>query len=62
VDFSKLHSVLNFSPIWNIDQGVEQVIKAISEKKVTNYMDPRFNNASFLSSQGLKMLARLSSA
>ena len=56
VDFSKIRRLLEFSPRWSIDQGIEQVITAFRDGRVVDYRDPRYNNAVYLSNAGLDRL------
>jgi len=52
VDFSKIRSSLGFEPKWALEEGVTQVIEALKNRAITDYQDPRYSNAKFLSEQG----------
>jgi nucleoside-diphosphate-sugar epimerase len=48
VSFAKINGELGYQTRWSLEQGIDQVIKAIEEGRVLNYRDARFNNANFL--------------
>ena len=52
VNFSKIHKTLNFKPNWTVDQGVDQVIEALTSGRVTDYRDAKYSNVLFLRSEG----------
>ncbi len=56
VNFDKIHRILNFSPQWIIEQGVQQVIAAFRDSKIENYKDARFSNLKYFSSVGINLL------
>jgi nucleoside-diphosphate-sugar epimerase len=48
VNFNKIRDTLGFAPEWVVEQGVEQVIKAIESGKIKDYRDPIYSNVKFL--------------
>ncbi len=58
VNFHKIRSILNFSPRWTIEQGIQQVIAAIMGGQVTDYKDARFSNLKYFSTIGMNLLDR----
>jgi nucleoside-diphosphate-sugar epimerase len=52
VNFSKIHKTLDFKAAWTVDQGVDQVIEAITSGRVTNYRDTKYSNVLFLRNEG----------
>ncbi len=58
VNFNKIRNILGFVPEWNVEQGVEQVIEAISSGKVKDYRDPMYSNVKFLGHEGTSRLVR----
>jgi nucleoside-diphosphate-sugar epimerase len=57
VNSNKINQVLGFSPEWSVEQGVKQVIEAISSGKVSDYRDARYSNIKFLKEEGIYLLA-----
>ncbi len=51
VSFKAINKTIGFVPKWTLDRGVQQVVDAINSGKVTNYEDPKYNNARFLSEE-----------
>ncbi len=49
VEFRRIRENLNFTPVWTLESGVQQVLDAISAGKVKNYQDPKYSNVKFLS-------------
>jgi nucleoside-diphosphate-sugar epimerase len=58
VSFNKINKALGFETKWSLEAGIEQVIRAIRSGEVTDYHDPRFNNAKFLQEKGAKDILR----
>jgi nucleoside-diphosphate-sugar epimerase len=56
VSFRKIHEVLGFSPRWTVEDGVQQVIAAMTSGKVQDYRDARYNNAQFLRETGFSLM------
>lgn len=56
VDFHKIETVLHYKPQWNIEQGIQQVIDAIEDRRVTDYRDARYSNIKYFSNTGMKIL------
>jgi len=57
VNFSRIRTVLKFSPEWTIEAGVRQVVDAIRGGRVIDYRHSKYSNVKFLSEQnghGLK--------
>ncbi len=48
VDFAKIRSVLGFTPEWNLEAGVSQVVEAVRSGAIVNYQDPVYSNVRFL--------------
>jgi nucleoside-diphosphate-sugar epimerase len=59
VNFDKIQRVLNFSPRWTIEQGIQQVIEVINNGQVTDYKDARYSNVKFLSRNGLEVFDKI---
>ena len=58
VDFSKIRNRLNFHPTWNVDEGIRQVLEAITNGEITDYRDVRYSNVAFLTQEGTETLQR----
>jgi nucleoside-diphosphate-sugar epimerase len=58
VNFSKIYRALHFTPQWNVEKGVRQVLAALGSGKITNYHDARYSNVKFLSEEGTARLIR----
>ena len=58
VDFSKIRNRLGFTPHWNVESGIQQVLEAIANGDVTDYSDSRYSNVKFLTEAGTTGLAR----
>jgi nucleoside-diphosphate-sugar epimerase len=48
VDFSKLHSFLNIRQIYNIDDGIKQIIEAFDKKIITDHRNNLYYNTNIL--------------
>jgi nucleoside-diphosphate-sugar epimerase len=48
VNFAKIRNTLNFTPQWNLEKGVRQVIEVIASGKVEDYTDSKYSNVKFL--------------
>jgi len=55
VDFSKIRNMLSFRPRWTIQDGVQQVVDAITQGDVTDYTDARYSNEKYFSQQRLTL-------
>lgn len=53
VSFAKIARVIGFRPSWTVEQGIEQVLDAISGGEVENFKDSRYSNVLYLSENGL---------
>ncbi len=58
VNFRKIQKILNYAPAWTIERGIQQVIEAISDGRVTDYKDASYSNLKFFSVSGIKLLER----
>jgi len=58
VDFGKIRSALGFIPQWRVEDGIQQVIEAISSGRVADYRDARYSNVKFLSDEGADCLTK----
>lgn len=58
VNFSKIRRVLGFTPQWTLEQGIQQVIDALSSGLIRDYRDARYSNAKFLSEEGVSRLIK----
>jgi nucleoside-diphosphate-sugar epimerase len=58
VSFNKISRTLGFRPKWTVDQGIDQVIEAISSGKVLDYRDAKYSNVLFLRQEGHERLSR----
>jgi nucleoside-diphosphate-sugar epimerase len=58
VDFTKIRTMLGFSPQWSLEDGIKQVIAALESGEVLNYGHPRYSNAKFLSEESNAHLIR----
>ena len=58
VSFRSIRTAIGFVPKWTLEQGVRQVVEAIQEGKITNYEDPKYHNARFLSEEVRVRLGR----
>jgi nucleoside-diphosphate-sugar epimerase len=52
VNFDKIRNMLNFVPEWTVEDGIKQVIQAIQDGKVENYMDNIYSNVKFMTDEG----------
>ncbi len=53
VNCDKLQRALNYQAHWTVEQGIQQVIAAIQDGRVTDYRDARYSNLKFLSTYGM---------
>jgi nucleoside-diphosphate-sugar epimerase len=58
VNFNKISRLLNFSPKWTVEQGIEQVIHAVRSGQVKDYKEAQYSNIKFLSGAGMDILDR----
>jgi nucleoside-diphosphate-sugar epimerase len=49
VDFSKIRTMLDFTPAWELEAGVRQVVDALRSGAIGDYRDPLYSNIRFLS-------------
>jgi hypothetical protein len=57
VSFAKIRELLNFTPQWTVEKGIEQVIAALRSGVVRDYQEARYSNAKFLTEQGSSILS-----
>jgi len=48
VNFSKIQNMLGFSPEWTLEQGVQQVVEAVTNGRVQDYRNSRYSNVQYL--------------
>lgn len=58
VNFSKIRRLLDFTPRWTLEQGIQQVIDALNSGVIQDYRDARYSNAKFLSEEGVSRLIK----
>jgi nucleoside-diphosphate-sugar epimerase len=58
VAFSRIRKTLGFHAQWTVEQGIEQVINAISSEQVKDYKEPQYSNIKFLTLEGITRLDR----
>ena len=51
VNSDKARSMLKFSPKWSIEDGIQEVADAITQKRIKDVSNPRFNNSESLKLQ-----------
>jgi nucleoside-diphosphate-sugar epimerase len=51
VDFRRIRDVLDFRAEWTLEQGVQQVLDAITEGKVMDYRDAKYSNVKYLTEE-----------
>jgi hypothetical protein len=56
VNFRRIREDLGFLPLWNISDGIDQVLDAIRNGLVTDYRNPKYSNVRFLEEEGREML------
>ncbi len=56
VNFDKINRVLNFNPQWTVEKGVNQVVNAVENGDVADYLDAKYSNVKFLNEEGLMHL------
>lgn len=54
VSFKKIRNQLGFKPRWTVEQGVQQVLEAISNGDVVDYTAAKYSNVKFLSEAGTR--------
>jgi nucleoside-diphosphate-sugar epimerase len=58
VRFAKLAKSVGFTPRWTVEQGIEQVMKAMESGAVRDYRDSKHSNVKFLGDEGASRLVR----
>jgi nucleoside-diphosphate-sugar epimerase/sorbitol-specific phosphotransferase system component IIC len=58
VNFNKINRTLLFEPKWTVEQGIEQVIRAIRSGKIADYRHAKYSNVKFLTEEGIFRLSR----
>lgn len=58
VNFNKINRTLSFEPKWSVEQGIEQVIRAIRSGKISDYRHAKYSNVKFLTEEGIFRLSR----
>ncbi|MGQ9488813.1 MAG: NAD-dependent epimerase/dehydratase family protein [Armatimonadota bacterium] len=58
VNFSKIRRLLDFTPRWTLEQGIQQVIDALNSSVIQDYRDARYSNVKFLSEEGVSRLIK----
>lgn len=53
VSFAKIRRELGFEPNWTVEKGIRQVVDAVDNGQVANYLDARYSNAKYLQDRGL---------
>src|SRR5262249_33412752 len=51
VSFAKIVNAVGFKPQWTLDQGIRQVIEAVSSGSVGDYRDAKYSNVKHLSDE-----------
>ncbi len=54
VDFLKIMKILKYTPKWTLEEGIDQVIRAIQSGKVKDYNEAQYSNVKFLIEMGAK--------
>ena len=54
VDFTKINKFLHFTPKWSLEEGIDQVIQAITLGRVKDYNEAQYSNVKFLVERGVK--------
>jgi dTDP-D-glucose 4,6-dehydratase len=49
VNFDRIANELKFSPAWTLDQGIEQIVRALKSDAVTHYADEEYSNVKVIS-------------
>jgi nucleoside-diphosphate-sugar epimerase len=55
VSFRRIRNALGFEPVWSLNSGVCQVLEALASGRVTDYRDPHYSNARFLSDEANRL-------
>jgi nucleoside-diphosphate-sugar epimerase len=58
VSFAKILNTIEFKPRWTVEQGVNQVIRAIETGQVKDYRERKHSNVKFLGDEGASRLIR----
>lgn len=56
VDFSRIRKVLNFTPEYTLESGIQQVVEAIHSAQVLDYRDAKYSNAKFLTDEHARQM------
>jgi len=48
VNFDKIYDVLGFRPSWSVEKGIDQVIEAFNNGKISDYKDSKYSNVQSL--------------
>jgi nucleoside-diphosphate-sugar epimerase len=56
VSFKKIRQSLDFSPRWELEQGITQVVNVVMSGGVRDYRDPIHSNVRFLNEHGIVSL------
>jgi nucleoside-diphosphate-sugar epimerase len=48
VDSSKARSILGYSPVWTVEDGIKEVVQVIQSKRIRDVNNSRFNNSETL--------------
>ena len=59
VSFAKIRRELGFRPAWTVEKGITQVVEAVDNGKVADYLDARYSNAKYLQDKGLLDVIRV---
>ncbi len=54
VDFTKINKLLQYLPKWTLEEGIDQVIRAILSGEITDYTAAQHSNVKFLVEMGAK--------
>jgi dTDP-D-glucose 4,6-dehydratase len=58
VNFHKVNNILGFTPEWHVEQGIQQVIEALTSGKIRDYHDSKYSNVKFLTEEGIYLLTQ----
>ncbi|MBI4731716.1 MAG: NAD-dependent epimerase/dehydratase family protein [Chloroflexi bacterium] len=56
VNFNKIDHTFGFAPEWTVERGVEQVLEALRNGKISDYRDAKYSNIKFLKEEGIYLL------
>jgi nucleoside-diphosphate-sugar epimerase len=48
VDFTKIRKMLDFTPRWSLQEGIQQVLTSLESGEVRDYLHPTYSNVKFL--------------